>query len=349
MLMIDTWLSLKLKKEIGQEGRNSKVYIAHDPQLNASLVAKKIEKLEFSNPDKFFSEAQMLYAAEHPNIMNIRYASQDKDYVYITMDFYKNGSLSKLMEKKYLTVREIVKYGLEFLSGIHYMHTKNLVHFDIKPNNILISDSGKAVVTDFGLAKYLNEDGFAIPEKIYPLHMPPERFEFGIFSKFSDVYQAGLTLYRMCNGDNFFKSQLQELGIESREDLAEAIHKGKFPKKHSYLPHIPTKLQRLIKKSLEIDVTKRYNDILDLINALCVIDEKLDWRYNEYTNAHSEWVLENDTHIYRIILKQNDNGLWDTEGIRTKKENNKSNRVSKWCHNGYNTKVEAYNKMRDYF
>lgn len=349
MLMVDTWLRLRLDKEIGQEGKNSNVYIAHDPQLDAYLVAKKIKKNEFSNSDQYFTEAQMLYSVDHPNIMNVRYASQDQDNVYITMDYYKNGSLSKIMEKKYLTVREIVKYGLDFLSGIHFMHTKDLVHFDIKPNNILINDSNKAVVTDFGLAKYLNEHGLALPEKQYMLHVPPERYEFGAMSKFSDVYQAGLTLYRMCNGDNFFKNQLHELGIKDSNDLADSIHKGKFPKKQNYLPHIPKRLQKLIKTALETDVKKRYQEILEVINALSVIDENLDWRYNEITNMHSIWEMENNTHTFTIELKQNAQGKWDTVGYRTNIETRRQNRVTKWCYNGYNDKEEAFEKMRDYF
>lgn len=349
MLMIDTWLQLHFEQEIGQEGRNSNVYIAHDPQLNAHLVAKQIKKNEFSNPQQYFTEAQMLYSVEHPNIMNVRYSSQDQENVYITMDYYKNGSLSKLMESRYLTVREIVKFGLEFLSGIHFMHTKNLVHFDIKPNNILINDSNQAVVTDFGLAKYLNEYGFELPEKLYPLHVPPERFEFGAMSKFSDVYQAGLTLYRMCNGDDFFKNQLSELGIKTSNDLFDSIHNEKFPKKHSYLPHIPKKMQKLINIALETNVEKRYQDVLELINALSEIDKNLDWRYNEFNDSHLKWEMENDTHLYHIELNQTQEGKWDTVGYRTNIESGSRNRVTKWCHNGYNNKEEAFKQMQKYF
>lgn len=349
MLMIDTWLQLRLEQEIGQEGRNSNVYIAYDPQLNAYLVAKKIKKDEFANPQQYFTEAQMLYFAEHPNIMNVRYSSQDQENVYITMDYYKNGSLSSLMERKYLSVREIVKYGLEFLSGIHFMHTKDLVHFDIKPNNILINDSNQAVVTDFGLAKYLNEYGLAQSEKLYDLHIPPEVFEFGSMSKFSDVYQAGLTLYRMCNGDSFFKNQLSELGIKSSNDLVDSIHNGKFPKRNSYLPHIPIKVRNLINIALATNIEKRYQDVLELINALSEIDKNLDWRYNEYNGTHSIWKMENDTHVFTIELKQTQDDKWDTVGFRTNLENGSKNRMTKWCHNGYNNKEEAFKKMQKYF
>lgn len=66
----------------------------------------------------------MLYATEHPNIMGVKYATQDEHYIYISMDFYKNGSLNSLLQKRFLTVREIIKYSLEFLSGLHFMHTK---------------------------------------------------------------------------------------------------------------------------------------------------------------------------------------------------------------------------------
>ncbi|MBL3728932.1 serine/threonine protein kinase [Lysinibacillus sp. HST-98] len=341
MLTVDTMLKLEYRENIGQEGRNSEVNIAYDPQLNAELVVKKISKSEFTKVEDYFLEAQMLYATEHPNIMGVRYATQDDNYIYIAMEYYKNGSLNSLIDKRYLTVNEIVKYSLEFLSGIHYMHTKELIHFDIKPTNILISNSNKAVVTDFGLAKYLNEHGFAQPDKLYPLHMPPETFKTGKFSFYTDVYQIGLTLYRMCNGNKIFYEQFEE----SRELLDQQIIEGKFPKKNHYLPHIPDKLQKIITKALTNDETLRYESILDLINAISTIEDDLNWSYNECGNTHSVYQYEDDNFVYSLEIKL-DGSHWITEGYKVKKKDNTKTRVNKWNTKGHKSKDEVFKQVK---
>ncbi|WP_062515683.1 serine/threonine-protein kinase [Halobacillus sp. KGW1] len=345
MLMVNTLLRVSLEEDIGQEGRNSNVHIAFDPQLDARLVIKKIPKSDFTQAEDFFNEAKMLYATTHPNIMGVRYATQDKENIYISMDYYKNGSLNSLMSKKHLTVKEIVRYSLEFLSGLHFMHTKNLVHFDIKPTNILLNDANRAVVTDFGLAKYLNENGFANPDKSYPLHIPPETFKFNKSSTFSDVYQAGLTIYRMCNGNEFFHDQYRKLNITNSDELAEAIIKNKFPKRNSFLPHIPNKFQQIIKKAINPNVEERYESVLEMMNDLSTVDCKFDWRYNQHTNTHSSWTRENETHIFVLELKKDDDE-WFTEGRRIRKSDNKTNKMNKCFTNGYNTKDEAFKSVK---
>lgn len=345
MLIVDTLLRLEYGEEIGQEGRNSTVNKAFDPQLNTELVVKKIKKSEFTKEEDFFNEAQMLYATAHPNIMGVKYATQDEDYIYLSMDFYRNGSLNSLLEKRFLTVKEIIKYSLEFLSGIHFMHTKNLIHFDIKPTNILLSNSNKAIVTDFGLSKYLNESGFAQPDQLYPLHMPPEAFETGKYSIYTDIYQAGLTIYRMCNGNRHFRQQFQDLNIQSPNQLAEALRRNKFPKKNNFLPHIPDKFQQIVKKALTNNVTLRYETVLDMINEISSIEENWNWVYTENENNHSVWCKENENYNFVLTLTQ-DNEQWKTIGSKIRKSDERTNRVTKWCTSGYNNKEDAFKEIK---
>lgn len=342
MLIVDSLLRFKFIKEIGLEGRNSKVHIVHDPQLDANLVIKVIEKSDITQVDDYFNEAQMLYATQHPNIMSIRYASQDDSKIYLAMDHYKNGSLNTLMNTDNLSVRNVIKYTLEFLSGLHFMHTRNLVHLDIKPTNILINDTGRAVLTDFGLSKYLNEHGFVAAGKQYNLHAPPEVYRVGKLSFYADIYQAGLTMYRMCNGDKFFKEQLSRLNISSPEMLAESIFQGKFPDKNAFLPHIPVKLQKVIKKSLELNLEDRYETVMDLMNDLSLIDVNLDWTYNEITETHSIWSVVKNGFTHKLLLTKSSNTEWVTEGYKVKNEDNSQTRLLKWNTNGYTNRNKAF-------
>ncbi|MDW0355630.1 serine/threonine-protein kinase [Bacillus velezensis] len=338
----DTLLQFEPKKEIGSEGRNSKVYIAYDPQLDCDLVVKKIKKTEFSEAKNFFTEAQMLYSTQHPNIMPIKYATQDNDHIYIAMDYLQKGSINSLIESRYLTPREIIKISLEFLSGIHYMHAKRLIHFDIKPTNILISNANKAIITDFGTSKYLNSNGLAEYEKIYGLHIPPEDFNFGRFSFYSDIYQAGLTIYRMCNGNRFFKDQLNILKIGTHKELAEAIANDKFPDKKKYLPHIPDKLRKIISKALNIQVNDRYQSVLEMMNDLALLENKLDWVYTEKTNTHSVLSLDTGNHISEISLSASENNTWESEGYKIRKSDGNRTRITTYFKSGFATKQALF-------
>ena len=99
--MSDTTSFIKFTKvrDIGnQEGKNSDVFLAKDNQLDCELVIKRIKKEKF-NPEEYFSEAKMIYENKHPHIVEIQYASQDDEYIYMAMPYYKNGSLNSLAHK----------------------------------------------------------------------------------------------------------------------------------------------------------------------------------------------------------------------------------------------------------
>jgi len=266
-----TTLKFDLLERIGGgEGENSVVYKAFDPQLNAYLVIKKIMKKYGIKDSNYFDESRILYECKHSNIMEIRYASEDEEALYFSMPICKNGSLNNIIEKKYLSVKEIIKYSLEFLLGIHYIHTKELIHFDIKPTNILIDNNNKAIVTDFGLARYTDLLGFAKPNVTYYSHQPPEGFTYLDYTNKSDIYQAGVTMYRMCTCNKMFNLMFNDL--KSKGKLKNAIENGKFPDRNFYLPYIPVQLIKVINKAMSIDVDKRYDTILDMINDISKIE-----------------------------------------------------------------------------
>lgn len=328
-MKIETRLTFVRGKDIGgSEGRNSEVFLAKDIQLDADIVVKQIKKAEFKHQDEYYSEAKVLYLTQHPNIAEIRYACEDDDHIYLSMPFYKNGSINTLIEQHYLSVREIIKYSIEFLSGVHYIHTKDLLHFDIKPTNVLINNSNTAVLTDFGLAKYVDNYGFATPDKMYRSHTTPEALKRKALDVYTDIYQCGLTLYRMCNGNEDFKEQLKTISVHT-------IEQGKFPDRKKFLPHIPNSLRNVIKKALAVDIKDRYNTILELINDLSKIDKNLDWIYTVDSSTRTHvWELEEDKTIKQLYLYEN-NGSWQTEGKSISKKNNKPSAYNLFSSSGH--------------
>lgn len=317
-----------LEDEIGQEGRNSQVFKATDKHLNAVIVVKRISKKQQSgtdlNPEKFFQESKILYLSGHTNVVPVHYACQDQDFVYIAMPLYAKGSLKKRMDAEFLTVREIIRYATQFLSGLANIHSKGLIHFDIKPDNILLSGRDEALVSDFGLAKFTHHDGSALPDMMYPWHFVPEALGSDLpFTRQTDIYQVGLTLYRMCNGNEDFARQLQV--FPSNDEFHTAILSQTFPDRRGFLPHIPEKMRKTIKKCLEVSAENRHASVIDIINDLADIDDKaLDWRYSD-DGTQKKWTKHCDGKIYCLAVDL------QNRSTATKQIAEREQRISSYC------------------
>ncbi|HDV2586035.1 TPA: protein kinase, partial [Escherichia coli] len=173
----------------------------------------------------------------------------------------------------------------------------------IKPNNILISNRDEALLSDFGLSKLINNNGRATPDTGYFFHIPPEYFTLTAaqFNLTYDIYQAGLTIYRMCVGHIAFENERSQYLTE--DQLKNAICDGTFPSKN-YPSHIPKKLKSIVNRCLEIDPNDRYQSTLDVLNDLSDIsDGALDWRYQTVTSANQhEWHKVDKDVIVSIVF-----------------------------------------------
>ncbi|EBO4370704.1 serine/threonine protein kinase [Salmonella enterica] len=297
-------VEFKWIRDLEEQGCFSKVYLAHDNYLDHDLVIKEIEKKENTNHDDYFNEARLLYRNAHPNIVQVQYAAQCEHNIYIAMPFYPHGSLNQLMKKMNLTSREIIRYSIQFLSGLYHIHSKGLMHFDIKPNNIMISNRDEAMLSDFGLSQLVNEESRAAPEFGYQFHMPPEYFSLSSndYNFTFDIYQAGLTIYRMCVGYDTFESE--RAAFRTIEQLSESIISGSYPLK-VYPSHIHKKLIAIVNKCIQADPNERYQSVLDILNDLSAIsDGVLDWRLQitEPTNGTYEWQKNLGNSILSIVF-----------------------------------------------
>jgi len=342
--VIEVNVNVEIIKQIGaDEGLNSEVYLVRDRQLEEFMVLKKISKKSLigQSISDFFIEAQMLNECNHPNVMPIRYAGESNEYISITMPFYSKGSLASVSGDKLLNVQKIIEYSLDFLNGLLFIHIKGLLHLDIKPTNIMLNDSDRGVITDFGLAKYLDYSGFAVQTRQYVRHRSPQTFETTERTVLDDIYQVGLTLYRLCNGDDNFHSQYQSL-IDSGKDPKDFISKAVFPNRKEYLPHIPKKLRSIINKSLEVDTAKRYQSMLDLINEISKIEDFISWDIEVEVNKYT-WSHVNGKMRYDVTLLIEEDQCHST-GFKINQETGNKTKFNKY-NKTYTSKTEAFNEL----
>jgi len=325
-------VSFDVLQEIGHEGKNSNVFIANDKQLDAKLVMKRVAKRGFSSQDQFFSESKILHFSSHPNVVPVHYACEDSEYVWIAMPHFEKGSLNALMSTRHLTVREIIRYSTQFLSGLHNIHSKGLIHFDIKPDNILLSSRDEAMLSDFGLAKHMTFAGHAEQDKLYFKQIPPEYFAAGDqYDKTFDIFQTGLTLYRMCNGNTSFYDQFDtyiDQGQFDKNRFKFDVRNGRFPDRLRFLHHIPDKMRKTIRKCLEVDPSNRFQSALEVVNAMAAIEGcDLDWQYEE-KNAVKKWrkFLDEKEYILEVDAANS--------GTATKKMNGTERRITEYCLEG---------------
>jgi serine/threonine protein kinase len=123
-------------------------------------------------------------------------------------------------------------------------------------------------------------------------HVPPEVTQGDKFSTAFDIYQAGLTMYRMCIGSQKFNEQYDAYNVNGAFDndrFVQDLTKGIYPNRTSFPIHIPVKLQRVILKCLEVSPDDRFEAVIDVVNAMSLFDEcYLDWQYS-FANGTRTW------------------------------------------------------------
>ena len=323
-MIVSATLDFELRSRIGAtEGHNSEVYLAHDEQLDATIVVKKIPKSSFLSVAKYYAEAKRLYDARHPNVVTVKYACEDSGSVFLAMPHYARGSIGALLDQRRITNREIVRYGLDVLNGLHHVHTRGMAHFDVRPSNVLIDQSNRAALTDFGLSRHLRPDGLATADALYFRHWPPEYLMATDLSPAADVYQAGLTLYRMAVGVSALEEQVRG---RNETELLSMLQKGTFPNRSAFPIHTPKRLRKVIRTALAVDPGNRFASVLEMLAALGRVDQWLDWQcFRDRTTDSWSWEVSRDGQLRTVTLDQNA-GIWSVEG---KKMNEKTLKVSR--------------------
>ena len=261
----------KILGEIGRGGMGV-VYKALDPYIERTLAIKTIiidpthEELDLEKWKKrFLREAQLAGRLSHQNIVTIHDVGDASGLFYIAMEYVPGQSLRAVINsRKQIPLEEVQKLMGQICDGVSYAHKKGVIHCDIKPDNILLDESGNIIIVDFGIAKTTTSDGTqTMGLMVTPSYAAPERINGKAPSASSDIFSIGATLYEMVTGQKPFPG----------DNVSTVIKKILFddpPRPTSINPDLPGQIDVVLAKALAKDPEKRYQSCdefyYDLIN-----------------------------------------------------------------------------------
>ncbi len=274
MLEIGSFIAdrYEILEKIGAGGM-SDVYKAKD-QVLGRFVAVKVLKPEFAEDvnfvTKFHTEAQSAAGLQHPNIVNIYDVGSEEHMHYIVMEYVEGITLKTYIEKKgQLNYKEAISIAIQVARGIEAAHNNNIVHRDIKPQNIMISNEGKVKVTDFGIARAATSNTIHSDVMGSVHYTSPEQARNGFVDGKSDIYSLGIVMYEMVtgrvpfDGDTTVAIAIQHL---QEEMVAPSV----------YAPDLPISLEKIILKCTQKSQDRRYATmgelLVDLKKALMTPD-----------------------------------------------------------------------------
>lgn len=324
MLELGTMLSgrYEVLKRVGSGGM-ADVYMAKDHKLNRN-VAVKVLKSEYVEDEKFLkkfeTEAQAVARLSHPNIVNIYDVGMEDGINYIVMELAEGITLKEYIRKKgYLSPKETVEISTQIASAISHAHKNHIIHRDIKPQNILVSDTGIIKVTDFGIAKATSSNTVtSTATAMGSVHyISPEQAKGRFCDEKSDIYSLGITMYEMVTGHVPFDHEngvtIALMHLQNEITPPSQIRDG-----------IPDSLEKIILKCTMKKPEERYQTADDLIADLRLVFEDTSGGYVGVVPAIDDSptiMIDQNELTQRINTPKKDQKIQQEEPLKDEEQN----------------------------
>lgn len=277
-------------KSIG-EGGMANVYLAYDTILDRN-VAVKILRGDLATDDKFVRrfqrEALSASSLSHPNIVEVYDVGEDNGNYYIVMEYIEGKHLKNLIKKRTkLTQSEVLDIMSQICEGMAVAHDSYIIHRDIKPQNIMILDSGLVKITDFGIAMALNSTQLTQTNSVMGSvhYLPPEQASGKGSTMQSDIYSMGIMMYELLTGELPFRG-------ENAVEIALKQLKEPLPNIKDKLPNVPNSIVNILKKSTAKNPKNRYSDAREMLEDIKTADDPkrknediIEYKYPEFDDA----------------------------------------------------------------
>lgn len=270
------------------KGHFGAVYRVMDRALS---VERALKILKVSDPTRYVEllEAQIQYKCRHENCVTVNSADVldvlGDPHVCIDMELVKDGSLERILNRKFLSVKFSCHIICDISYGLEHAHNQGVLHKDIKPGNILIH-LGTGKLSDFGVSEYVGIGGIG-GGKAYITHQPPEFFSKNLITIQSDVYSLGITLFRCLNNITDWDGVILSL-----TDPNKSLRHGTLISDIGWQPWVPKKLRKIVGKACASDPNDRYDTVRKFRQAL----ERLNWQHDWQRIDPWKWVTEDGIH-----------------------------------------------------
>jgi eukaryotic-like serine/threonine-protein kinase len=255
----------QLIDRLGQGGMAT-VYRAYEPALDRYVAVKVLPQIFANDPNfmqRFRREARVVAQLNHPNIVPIYHYGEDGGITYLVMRFVEGGTLTQARGEIFAPDRAI-RLLIPVAKALAYAHQQGVVHRDIKPGNVLLSDGEWPLLADFGLAKMaaastqLTQTGVGVGT---PMYMSPEQCQGNAVDQRTDIYALGIMLYEMVTGEVPFRADTP-MGILIKHISAP------MPPPRQVNPAIPEVLERIILKATAKSPEHRFQTAVEMATAL---------------------------------------------------------------------------------
>jgi serine/threonine protein kinase len=249
----------EILRSLGSGGFGS-VFLAKDTWLDIK-VAIKVPHKQSMELYKLLKEPRLQAALSHPNIVRMLGAEKEKNVFFMVMEYVKGQTLEKVLEKeKTLEPGQALDYIKQVAYGIDHAHKNKIIHRDLRPSNIMISEEGTVKITDFGTSAWLNSVQYASTRIGSPPYMAPEQF-LGKASYAADIYSIGCIFYEMLIGR-------PPIFDPDPFKILEKAQQGKITPPRLRNGRVPKELDAIIMKALAPKVEDRYRSASELVRDL---------------------------------------------------------------------------------
>jgi eukaryotic-like serine/threonine-protein kinase len=256
----------ELEEHVGSGGM-SRVYRAHDRLLERT-VALKILHEHYSQDEeyveRFRREARAVAQIAHPNVVTVIDRGEHEGRQFIVFEYVDGENLKQLVAREGpLPAKQVIELGLQVASALASAHDRGVVHRDVKPQNVILSEDGMPKVTDFGIARSADIESVTLTGTVMGTseYLPPEQARGEPVDVRSDVYSLGTILYELCTGRVPFPGE-NPVSVAMRH-LHEPV-----PSVRDRRPDIPSRLDAAIRRAMAKDPAERFGSMPELIAEL---------------------------------------------------------------------------------
>ena len=312
-------------------GGMAMVYKAHD-NLDDKTVAIKILKDEFLGNEEFIrrfkNESKAIAVLSHPNIVKVYDVSFGDRIQYIVMEYIDGITLKEYIgQQDVIPWKEAVHFTVQILQALQHAHEKGIVHRDVKPQNIMLLQDGTIKVTDFGIARFSNNETRTMTDKaIGSVHyIAPEQARGGVTDGKADIYSVGVMLYEMLTG---------KLPFDADSAVSVAIMQLQAEPKplREINENVPEGLEEITLRAMRKEPRQRYQSAREMLDAIEMFrrDPSIHFAYNYFEDGSPTKYVEKIGAA--PVAKPKDPPAYESQTYHPEEEtvSNRSGAVVKW-------------------